>query len=99
MNRPCSFVKASDPSSSSSTKEPRSPKPWLFRLGVFLILLSGVFFFVMLSVPFFSISDGRKAMLGGGLFVGMQIAWWAGAACVGPAAVKKMSAFFKRTKK
>ena len=53
----------------------------------------------MLSVPFFPIGDGKKAMLGGGLFVGMQVAWWTGAACVGPAAVKKMSDWFKRSKK
>ena len=77
----------------------KSPKPWLFRLGVFLVLLSGVCFFTMLSVPFFPIGDGQKAVLGGGLFIGMQIAWWTGAACVGPAAVKKMSAWFKRPKK
>ncbi|MCG8601251.1 MAG: hypothetical protein MI807_14005 [Verrucomicrobiales bacterium] len=74
-------------------------KPWLFRLGVGLILLSGVCFFTMLSVPFFPLGDGQKAMLGGGLFIGMQISWWVGAACVGPAAVKKMSSWFKRSKK
>ncbi len=83
----------------ASDKKTRTPKPWLFRLGVCLILLSGVCFFSMLSVPFLSISDGQKAMLGGGLFVGMQITWWAGAACVGPAAVKKLSAWFKRSKR
>ncbi len=52
----------------------------------------------MLSIPFFSISEGQKALLGGGLFIGMQIAWWTGAACIGPAAVKKMGAWFKRPK-
>jgi hypothetical protein len=66
---------------------------------MFLILLSGVFFFLMLSVPFFPISDGKKALWGGSLFVGMQIAWWTGAACIGPAAVKKLGARFKRPKK
>ena len=85
--------------SPDSKTEPRRPKPWLFRLGVLLILLSGVCFFTMLSVPFFPLSDGRKAMLGGGLFVGMQVTWWTGAACVGPAAVKKMSGWFKRSKR
>jgi hypothetical protein len=29
----------------------------------------------------------------------MQIAWWTGAACIGPAAVKKLGARFKRPKK
>lgn len=85
--------------SPDSEAEPRCPKPWLFRLGIVLILLSGVCFFTMLSVPFFPLSDGKKAMLGGGLFVGMQVTWWTGAACVGPAAVKKMSGWFKRSKR
>ena len=80
-------------------KEEKQTKPWLFRLGVILILLSGVCFFTMLSVPFFPISDGKKAMLGGGLFIGMQATWWTGATCVGPAAVKKMSGWFKRSRK
>jgi hypothetical protein len=53
----------------------------------------------MLSIPFFPIADGQKAILGGSLFVGMQITWWVGAACIGPAAVKKMSSWFKRPKK
>ena len=87
----------SSPPSPEETKPGR--KPWLFRLGVFLILLSGVCFFTMLSVPFFPMGDGGKAILGGGLFVGMQISWWTGAACVGPAAVKKISGWFKRSKK
>jgi hypothetical protein len=51
----------------------------------------------MLSVPFFSIGNGHKAMIGGGLFVGTQVTWWTGAACVGPVAVKKMRGWFKRS--
>lgn len=88
-------MKTSDPPTSG--EKPRSFKPWLFQLGVFLILLSGVCFFTMLSVPFFSIGNGHKAVTGGGLFVGTQVTWWTGAACVGPAAVKKMSGWFKRS--
>ncbi|MEM7601758.1 MAG: hypothetical protein AAF357_10130 [Verrucomicrobiota bacterium] len=84
----------------NSDGEPVSPKSWLFGLGVFLILLSGLCFFTMLSVPFLPVDDeGKKAMLGGGLFVGMQATWWTGAAFVGPTAVRKMSDWFKRAKK
>ncbi|MDF1862164.1 MAG: hypothetical protein P1U87_18250 [Verrucomicrobiales bacterium] len=97
IDTPCFPLNSPDPP--SPRKEPPSPQPRLFRLGVFLILLSGVFFFLMLSIPFFRIGDGQKAWWGGGLFIGMQVAWWTGAACIGPAAVKKLGAWFKRSKK
>ena len=50
------------------------------NLGIGLILLSGVCFFVMLSIPWMPLSVTQKAMLGGGLFVTVQVSWWVGAA-------------------
>ncbi len=66
------------------------------KLGIGLILLSGVFFFTMLSVPLWSVSAGSKVVIGGGLFVGVQIAWWSGAALAGPATVKVIRSWFRR---
>lgn len=68
----------------------------LRKLGVFLILLSGVFFFSMLSVPWLPISGGYKVILAGGLFAGVQVAWWVGAALVGPAAIATVMNWLKR---
>ncbi|MFK7766249.1 MAG: hypothetical protein AB8B55_03320 [Mariniblastus sp.] len=55
--------------------------------GVFLMLLSGVFFFTMLSVPWFPISRSLQLILGTGLFICVQVAWWAGVALAGSGAL------------
>lgn len=68
-----------------------------FIIGCSLILLSGVFFFSMLAVPWLQIDNRYKAFLGGGLFVGVQVAWWIGAALVGPSAISAMFSWFRRS--
>ncbi len=69
----------------------------LTTVGIVLVLLSGVCFFTLLAVPFFSLSAAKKGMLGGALFVGVQTFWWVGVALMGPAAAKRVRAFFRRT--
>ena len=69
------------------------------NLDIGLILLSGVCFFVMLSIPWMPLSVTQKAMLGGGLFVTVQVSWWVGAAILGPAAIKKISSWFSSKKR
>ena len=73
---------------------PRS-KRWA-KLGIILILLSGVFWFSMLAVPFLSISTGAKALTIGILFGAVQVAWWTGAALAGPETVKRIKGWFSR---
>ena len=63
-------------------------------IGVGLMLLSGVFFFVMLAVPLLSLSVGNKTLLAGALFVCVQTSWWVGVAMVGPAAIAKVKTWF-----
>ena len=67
-----------------------------FRLGVALIVLSGILWFSLFAIPFLPMTVAGKASLGTAVFVGVQIAWWAGAALVGPEAVNKMKSWFKR---
>ncbi len=74
----------------------RGPARWMQTLGVVLILLSGVCFFTMLSVPWFPLSTGQKSGLAAGLFVGVQVFWWVGAAMVGPAAFRRIKLLFAR---
>lgn len=74
--------------------KPRST--WLTTMGVVLILLSGLCFFTLLSVPLFPLANREKAILGGVLFIGVQAFWWIGVALVGPAAVNKARTLFRR---
>lgn len=77
----------------------KQPTKTIWRnTGIGLILLSGVFFFTMLSVPWFPLTNGQKAMVAGGLFVGVQVSWWVGAALAGPAVVKVVRSLFRRDK-
>ena len=80
----------------TSDREFAKPSAMVARLGLLSILLSGVFFFSMLSVPWWPLNVGVKAIIGSALFVGMQVAWWGGVAMTGPAAVGAMTAWFRR---
>lgn len=77
----------------------RSRRPAMIRLGLALILLSGVFWFSIFAVPFLPLTVARKTVLGGGLFVAVQIAWWSGAALAGPAVAGTITDRFRRSKK
>ncbi len=68
------------------------------RIGIGLILLSGVFWFSLFAIPFTPLSTTNKALLGGTLFVGVQIAWWSGAALAGPRVVSKLTGWVRRKK-
>ncbi len=83
----------------SKSDTPVAPRSQLVgRIGILLILLSGVFFFSMVSVPWWPLSGAQKTMAGGALFVSVQVAWWVGAALVGPAAISAMRNWFGRKK-
>ena len=60
------------------------------RIGIVLILLSGLLWFSLFAIPFLSLTVGQKAALAGAVFVGVQIAWWSGAALVGPQTVARL---------
>ena len=59
-------------------------------IGFALMLLSGVLFFVMLSVPWFPFSATVKGIIGVVLFVLVQSSWWIGVLMVGPAAIESV---------
>ncbi len=68
------------------SRSPRSKKP--AKLGIALILCSGVLWAPLPVIPFLSMATSHKAVLAGILFVGVQITWWIGAALAGPEAVR-----------
>jgi hypothetical protein len=68
------------------------------RLGLTLILLSGVFFFTMFAVPWFPVGGTAKVAIAAGCYLGMQVSWWVGAAFTGPAAISAVWSRFTRAK-
>jgi hypothetical protein len=69
------------------------------RIGIGLILLSGVLWFSLFAIPFLPLTVGQKAALTGAVFIGVQIAWWSGAALAGPQTVSRLRSWFRRRKK
>ncbi|MBT4866002.1 MAG: transporter suffix domain-containing protein [Planctomycetaceae bacterium] len=69
------------------------------RIGIGLILLSGVLWFSLFAIPFLPMTVGQKAALAGAFFVGVQIAWWSGAALAGPQTVSRLTSWFRKRKK
>ena len=63
------------------------------RIGIALILLSGILWFSLFAIPFLPLTLGQKAALAGADFVGVQIAWWTGAALVGPQTVARLKSW------
>ncbi|MEM6470092.1 MAG: hypothetical protein AAF802_11095 [Planctomycetota bacterium] len=83
----------------SSEREEKKPRHLSVVIGCFLILCSGVCFFTMLAVPLLDMSTAAKGILGGALFVGVQVGWWVGVALMGPAAIAGIRNFFVRQRK
>ncbi len=68
------------------------------KIGVALILLSGVLWFSLFAIPFLPMTIGQKAALTGADFVAVQIAWWVGATLAGPELVVKLKSRFQKRK-
>jgi hypothetical protein len=69
------------------------------KIGMGLILLSGVLWFSLFAIPFLPLSVGQKAALAGVDFVGVQIAWWTGATLAGPKTVAWLKSLCRRSKR
>lgn len=68
------------------------------RVGLLLILLSGILWFGLFAIPFLPLAVEHRAALVGVDFVLVQIAWWTGAALAGPQTVAWLKTRFRRTK-
>ncbi len=56
---------------------------WKLRLGIGLILLSGVFFGIMLVVPFLNFEGKIKIIASTSALVAMEVSFWVGGLLVG----------------
>jgi hypothetical protein len=89
--------KHADDSSNGTTPVDDSGSIARTRIGVVLILVSGVLWFSLFAIPFLPLTTLNKTALGAGVFVGVQLAWWSGAALAGPKIIKKLTGWFRRS--
>ncbi len=86
----------SNPEDESTTDEQRA-KPYYVCFGATLIVVSGILWFSLFAIPFLQLTLSQKAALASGVFLGVQIAWWTGAALVGPTVVRDLTAWFRQS--
>ncbi len=68
------------------------------KIGIVLVLVSGVLWFSLFAIPFLPLTIAQKAALASAFFVGVQIAWWSGATLLGPEAVARLWSWGRRSK-
>lgn len=56
---------------------------WKIKFGISLILLSGVFFGLMLTFPFINIEKNLKIVLSTTSLIAMEVSFWIGGILVG----------------
>lgn len=71
------------------------PQTMRTRLGIALVVFSGVLWFSLFAIPFFPLQTGQKAAAAGTVFVGVQITWWGGAALAGPRVMTSLTKWFR----
>ena len=78
--------------------EDEAGKPRSGRLGVTLIVVSGVLWLALFAIPFLQLTLGQKTTLGAGVFLVVQITWWTGVTLVGPTAMQNLKRWFRGKK-
>jgi len=68
-------------------------KKWSVKLGILLILLSGMAFLVMLLFPFLNVENRIKAKVSGASFIAMEVLFWTGGLLVGKELFKKYKSY------
>lgn len=80
----------------SDSDEPLAPPRRRVKIGVALIVLSGVLFGALPVIPFLQLAAGQKVLLAAVVYAAVQIAWWAGAALAGPTFVRRMWTWIRK---
>ena len=94
MNQPIGQYDAIS-SSAHDSQQCEQSGALLIKLGIVLIVFSGILWFSLFSIPFLPISTAQKATVGLVTFVTVQITWWSGAVIVGPKAMKNFGRRFR----
>ena len=92
-------MRHSSPPLTSDRRRGRDEGRTAARIGIVLILLSGVLWFSLFAIPFLSLTVGQKAVLAAAMFAGVQIAWWSGSTLVGPQTIAWLWSWCGRKKR
>lgn len=65
----------------------------LIKLGILLILLSGVAFGIMLTIPFLDLENKQKVIGSSAAFIAMEILFWAGSLLLGKELISKYKSY------
>ncbi len=66
---------------------------WKIKLGIGLILLSGVFFGLMLIFPFMNLENKTKIFLSTSALIVMEVSFWSGGLLVGKELFKRYKSY------
>ena len=58
-------------------------KNWQIKLGIFLMVFSGVFFGLTILIPFLELETKQKIFWSSASFIAMEVVFWAGGLIVG----------------
>lgn len=70
-------------------KETAARKPWIKKIGIFLVVISCVLYGGLLLVPFIPYNTGAKAAISTALVISGEASFWLGALILGKEIVKK----------
>ena len=83
-------------SASESPPTPVPPRGGWARVGLGLIAASFLLWVPLPALPFLSLDLADKAMIGGGLALVAEVAFWGGALLAGPEAARRARSWFRR---
>ncbi len=58
-------------------------KNWQIKLGIFLMIFSGVFFGLIFLIPFMELETKQKVFWSSASFIAMEVVFWSGGLLVG----------------
>jgi len=73
-------------------------KNWKFKLGIMLIIISTLFFALLLALPFLDTSDKNKIIISTVIIVIGELLFWSGSFFVGRQLVDKYKAYLNPKK-
>ena len=82
-----------------NTQPAKNPKAnWQIKLGIFLMIFSGVFFALTFIIPLFNLPAKTKVIASSASFIMMEVVFWGGGLLVGKELFKKYKAYLNPVK-